>query len=101
MKTGIGPFVRDGRILTYPARPARRQELLAWAVPRLLGPGETLTEAEFTRRALRLTDDTATLRRYLVDAGLVTRRPGGAGYAAAVPPPDYWGQAMGAVAADG
>jgi hypothetical protein len=79
-KTGIDRFIKDGRIEQYPARPGDRAEVLDWAAGQLLKKGETLTEREINERLDALTKDVATLRRYLVDAGLVVRDSAGAGY---------------------
>lgn len=76
----VDRFVRDGRIHTFPAKPGPRRRLLQWAAERALSPAEELSEAEATARLARLTADPATLRRYLVDAGWVTRSPDGSGY---------------------
>ena len=86
MKQGIEPFLRDGRISHYPAKATRRRELLAWAAEQSLGADETIDELAYNERLLGLTDDPATLRRYLVEAGLVVRQPGGAAYALAGDP---------------
>jgi hypothetical protein len=82
-RTGIDRFIRDGRIEQYPARPADRDEVLTWAAARALKPGEVLTERALNERLLAMTDDVASLRRYLVDAGLVVRDAAGAGYSLA------------------
>lgn len=76
----IDRFVRDGRIHTYPAKPAQRHALLQWAARQSMAAGEVLTEPGITARLGQLTDDPATLRRYLVDAHLVSRSPDGSGY---------------------
>ncbi len=79
--TGVERFVRDGRIERYPSRAGERAELLRWAADRVLQPGESVTERTFTDRLAELTDDPAALRRYLVDAAIVERRPDGSEYA--------------------
>lgn len=78
-------FVRDGRIHTYPAKPGPRHRLLAWAVAQALTTQETLTEGELNQRLDPLTGDVVTLRRYLVDAGLLTRSSDGSAYRVASP----------------
>jgi hypothetical protein len=79
--TGIQRFIRDGRIIQYPARPAERLELLEWVAGTVLRPGEVVSEAEMNDRLSTHTDDVAALRRYLVDAGLVERTTTGSEYA--------------------
>lgn len=76
----IDRFVRDGRIHTYPAKPAQRHELLQWAARQSMAASEVLTEPGITDRLAQLTDDPASLRRYLVDAHLVYRSPDGSAY---------------------
>ena len=79
-KQGVDRWLRDGRINQYPARPAQRLELLAWAAERVAAPGEVLTERQVNERLETLTTDAATLRRYLVDAALLERSPDGSAY---------------------
>jgi hypothetical protein len=79
----VGRFVADGRIAAYPARLGKRLQVLAWAADKVLRPGERIDEPQLNLRMAPLTDDPATLRRYLVDAGLITRLPDGTGYALA------------------
>ncbi|WP_417220682.1 YbaK/EbsC family protein [Arthrobacter sp.] len=76
----VDRFVRDGRIHTFPAKPAQRAQLLDWAARRALSLRDVLTEPEITGRLGQLTDDPAALRRYLVDANLVSRSPDGSAY---------------------
>lgn len=81
--TGIDRFLRGGRIAQYPAKPVERAELLRWVAARALRPGEVIPEREMNERLAAFSDDTAVLRRYLVDAGLVERRRDGTEYALA------------------
>ncbi len=79
--TGTERFLsRDGRITDYPARAADRAALLELIAAGAVRPGESLPERELGERLSRFTDDVATLRRYLVDAGLLTRLGDGSGY---------------------
>lgn len=75
----------DGRIERYPVRADDLQALLELVLPRVLSPGEVLTERELNARLAHLTDDTALLRRNLVDHELVERTPSGTEYALAEP----------------
>lgn len=79
-KQGVDRWIREGRIDHYPARPAQRLELLEWVAARALASGEELDEKALGERLGAFTTDVATLRRYLVDAGLVTRSPDGSRY---------------------
>ena len=77
-REGIERFILDGRIEQYPARPAVRTELLEWVAAQL-PPGD-LTEAAVNERLAGIVDDVASLRRYLVDAGLLDRTADGSEY---------------------
>ena len=79
-REGVDRFIRDGRIEQYPARPSDRRAVLEWVARELLSPGEELSEAEVNERLARHHDDVASLRRYLVDAGLLQRTPSGDSY---------------------
>jgi hypothetical protein len=76
---------RDGRIDRWPRGEDDRRELLGWVAERLLGADEVVDEKELTGRLFPFTTDPNTLRRALVDAGLVTRNPDGTDYRRAVP----------------
>ncbi|HEX6934814.1 MAG TPA: DUF2087 domain-containing protein [Streptosporangiaceae bacterium] len=65
-------FVRDGRIVTMPARRSRRLVLLDYVAQRF-EVGVRYTESEVNRSLGALHDDYAALRRYLVDEGFMTR----------------------------
>lgn len=70
---GIDRWVRDGRIQQFPAKRSDRRELLGWVAARVVGENEIIDESVVNERLGGLTDDVATLRRYLVDAGLLLR----------------------------
>jgi len=78
--TGIQRFLHEGRIVQYPARPAERLELLEWIAEQVLKPSEVVSEREVSERLASYTNDTAALRRYLVDAGIVARTATGSEY---------------------
>jgi hypothetical protein len=71
----FGPFVRQGRIVAMPARPARRRLLLD-CVAQAFEPGLRYPEAVVDDVLRVLCDDHATLRRYLVDEGFLSRQAG-------------------------
>lgn len=79
--SGIGRFLREGRIVQYPARPAERLELLKWVAAEALQPDEVISEADINERLSAHTEDVAALRRYLVDAELIERTATGSQYA--------------------
>lgn len=78
-RTGVDRWVRDGLIVSWPAKAEHRRELLEWAAHRVEG-GRDLTEPEVNEQLLGVTTDAATLRRYLVDAALLTRSADGTRY---------------------
>lgn len=81
-RTGPERFLdRHGRIVQYPVRDPDMHELLVAILPRILSPGEVLTEAEINERIRPLTDDVALLRRSFVDHELVERTMSGTEYA--------------------
>jgi hypothetical protein len=77
---GVDRWLRDGRIDDYPAKPAHRLELLEWVAARAVTTGEQLDEKALGERLEAFTSDVATLRRYLVDAGLLARSSDGSRY---------------------
>jgi hypothetical protein len=74
----LHPFVVDGRIDRFPVKWERTLEVLEWVVTTL--PDRTMTEREINEHLAHRTTDVALLRRYLVDAGLVTRTADGGSY---------------------
>ncbi|TFD04671.1 MULTISPECIES: DUF2087 domain-containing protein [unclassified Cryobacterium] len=77
-REGVERFIQHGRIERYPAKQPDRDELLGWVAAAL--PPERMSERELGIRLALVVDDVVTLRRYLVDAGLVSRTPDGAVY---------------------
>ena len=68
----LAPFFRDGRLETIPAAQGRRLALLSYIADRF-SPGREYDEDEVNRVLQAVHADHASLRRYLVDAGLLTR----------------------------
>ena len=68
-------FVREGRITVLPAKLSKRLVLLDH-VARLFEPGLRYPEPVVNRRLRQVYDDYVTLRRYLVDAGFLSRAEG-------------------------
>jgi len=68
-----------GRITRFPVKRKKLDVLLRYALRLFddLGPWD---EREGNRRLEALSEDTATLRRGLVDHGLMNRSPGGKAY---------------------
>jgi hypothetical protein len=68
----ISAFWRDGRIVTMPARQARRRALLDHFEPGVRYPEHAVDDT-----LKRVIDDHCALRRYLVDEELLARTPDG------------------------
>jgi hypothetical protein len=71
----LAAFFRNGRLETIPAARDRRQALLAHVAGRFV-TGREYGEDEVNRILQDVHADYATLRRYLVDAGLLRRERG-------------------------
>jgi hypothetical protein len=71
----LRPFMRNGRIVTMPAKRAKRLLLLD-CVAQEFEPGRRYREAEVDAVLKTLFDDHAALRRYLVDEDLMSRQSG-------------------------
>ena len=69
-------WVREGRLLGFPAKRSRRIPLLD-LVAQEFEPGVTYTADEVEARLGRWHPDTATLGRYLVDEQFLARLPDG------------------------
>ncbi|WP_327267366.1 DUF2087 domain-containing protein [Streptomyces sp. NBC_01218] len=76
-----------GRLKAVPRRPARRGPLLEHLAATLFDTGRSYTEGEVNDALLTVHDDSAALRRYLVESRLLTRTRDGRAYrrAAEVP----------------
>ena len=71
----VATFVRGGKMVQYPASPHKRIVLLHWLVECFV-PDRTYREAEVNELLAGHSEDHATLRRYLVDHGLLARQNG-------------------------
>ena len=71
-------FVHDGRLTSIPAARSKRLIVLDWLAQRF-EPGRHYPEASVNRIIEAVHPDTAALRRYLVDEGILARDRG-----------DYW-----------
>ena len=86
-KEGVDRWLRaDGRIDHWPKSADDRLELLMWIAERLMSTEEVLAEKPFTQRLFAFTTDPNTLRRALVDAGLIDRNANGTDYRRVVGP---------------
>jgi hypothetical protein len=69
-------FVRDGRLVSIPAKPKKRDILLPYVLERCFPEDRDYEEKEVNQRLALLHRDVAALRRYLVDGKLMTRESG-------------------------
>ena len=72
----VRAFVRDGRLVSIPARDRKRRVILRWIVDACSGEDRRYPEKEVNMRLALIHPDVAALRRYLVEAGLMTRASG-------------------------
>lgn len=82
-RTGLERFLDGTRIVQYPASARDREALLRWVAGQALAPHEVVDERGMNERLAAFSDDTAVLRRYLVDIGIIERRRDGSEYALA------------------
>jgi hypothetical protein len=68
-------FVRNGRLMSIPASKSKRRVLLDWLVQRF-EPGRRYSENMVNLILAEVHPDTASLRRYLVDEGMLDREAG-------------------------
>jgi hypothetical protein len=82
-------FVRDGRLVAIPAKPKKRELLLPYILERCFPEDRDYEEKEVNQRLALLFQDVSALRRYLVDARLMSRE---AGIYRRTTPPDETGR---------
>ena len=68
--------MQDGRLVSIPAKPSKRDLLLPVILDRCFPEDRPYEEQEVNARLALLHPDVAALRRYLVDGGLMTREAG-------------------------
>jgi hypothetical protein len=71
----LARFVVDGRLKTVPAAEKKRLIVLKWLAT-LFEPAQTYSEKEVSETLRAVHEDFASLRRYLVDYGLMVRANG-------------------------
>ncbi len=76
LKTFLSP---DGRLLAFPAQQKKEQAILRH-INRAFEPNRRYSEKEVNEILLRFSEDTARLRRNLVEYGLMKREGGGGAY---------------------
>jgi hypothetical protein len=72
----VRAFIRDGRLVSIPAKPSKRELLLPVILDRCFPEDRPYEEVEVNRRLAAFHPDVAALRRFLVDRGLMTRDAG-------------------------
>ena len=72
----VRAFFRDDRLVAIPAKPSKRDLLLAVILDRCFPEDRDYEEKEVNMRLALLHPDVAALRRYLVDGGWMTRSAG-------------------------
>jgi hypothetical protein len=72
----VRAFLRDGRLVSIPARPSKRDLLLPVILDRCFPDDREYEEKEVNMRLALLHPDVAALRRYLVDGRWMTREAG-------------------------
>jgi hypothetical protein len=75
-KRVIDAFFRDGRLVSIPARAGKRQYVLVELRDRCFAEDRDYPEKEVNMRLALIHPDVAALRRYLVDAKLMSRSNG-------------------------
>src|SRR6185369_16675781 len=66
-------FVRGGRLVRIPARERKKRVVLRWLLDTVFPDDTPVDERDVNMRIALVHADISSLRRYLVDAGLVTR----------------------------
>jgi hypothetical protein len=72
----VRSFVVDGRLVSIPAREGKRAVVVDWLLDSVFFEDREYPEAEVNQRLGIFHRDVASLRRYLVDTGRVTRERG-------------------------
>ena len=84
------PFVEGWRLLKMPARQERRRAVLQYIVRSTFQPGEIYSEVTVSERLRTWCEggesDHVTVRRYLIDLGLMSRADGQYWVSTVLPP---------------
>jgi hypothetical protein len=72
----VRAFLRDGRLVSIPAKSGKRDLLLPVILDRCFSEDRAYEEKEVNMRLALLHPDVAALRRYLVDGRLMVREAG-------------------------
>ncbi len=69
-------YLEDGRLTTIPASTRKRMVVLRWLLDQVFTEDRDYPEKEVNQRLALFHPDVASLRRYMVDAGMVRREHG-------------------------
>lgn len=69
-------FLVDGRLTSIPSQEKKRQVILRFLLDRCFGEDRVYPEKEVNQRLALYHPDVASLRRYLIDTGLMARSAG-------------------------
>lgn len=69
-------YLEDGRLTTIPASTRKREVVLRWLLDQVFTEDREYPEKEVNQRLGIFHRDVASLRRYMVDAGMVDREAG-------------------------
>ena len=69
-------FLVDGRLASIPSQEKKRDVILRFLLDRCFGEDRAYPEKEVNQRLALYHPDVASLRRYLIDTGLMTRSAG-------------------------
>jgi hypothetical protein len=72
----IWAFIRDDRLVSIPAQDKKRRVILRFLIERCFAEDRAYPEREVNQRLALFHPDVAALRRYMVEAGLMTRQAG-------------------------
>ncbi len=73
-------FMREGRISQFPSKQAERDKLMRLVAAAVFSAGQRLTEDQVDERLEQFHEDTAFMRRYMVDNLIVARTADGSEY---------------------
>lgn len=74
--TVLRAFIRDGRLVSIPAREKKRQVVLRFLRDECFTEDRPYPEAEVNQRLAIWHRDVAALRRHMIEVGLLTRADG-------------------------
>jgi hypothetical protein len=79
-ESDLAPFVRNGRLISLPAKQTRREAVLRHLAERSFAPERTYPESEVNERLRQWCDggqvDHVAIRRYLIDLQILSRANG-------------------------